>query len=198
MVLVALSVLLWGFFHSLFASFEAKELARRWLGAWIARYYRLAYNLFALLSFVPVLVILFLTPDRQLYEIPLPWSALMMVGQFVALVVLVVGFLQVDAREFLGLRQVAGSLSSRGGELLTSGLYHYVRHPLYSAGLVFIWLIPIMTTNVLAINLALSLYVVCGAWLEEGRLLREYGDAYAAYQRRTPMLVPFLRFRRNK
>jgi protein-S-isoprenylcysteine O-methyltransferase Ste14 len=193
-----LSVLIWGALHSTLASLKAKELAHRWFGPAADRFYRLAYNLFALASFGPVLVIIFLTPDRQLYLVPLPWMALMIAGQLLAMVALVVGFLQMDVWEFVGLRQTTGSLSSRGGELLISGLYRHVRHPLYTAGLAFIWLMPLMTANVLAINIALSLYVVIGAWFEERKLMHEFGEAYAAYQRQTPMLVPFLRFRRNK
>ncbi len=193
-----LSVLLWGFLHSLLASLQARELARRWFGPAADRFYRLAYNLFALVSFVPVLAIVIVTPDRQLYLIPFPWSALMIAGQLLAVAVLIVGFLQSDVWEFIGLRQTSGSLSSRGGELLVSGLYRHVRHPLYTAGLAFIWLMPLMTTNVLAINIAISIYVVIGAWFEERKLRHEFGQAYADYQKQTPMLVPFLRFGRNK
>jgi protein-S-isoprenylcysteine O-methyltransferase Ste14 len=193
-----LSVLLWGFLHSLLASLKAKELARRWFGPAAGRFYRLFYNLFALASFVPVLAIVVFTPDRQLYLVPLPWMALMIAGQLLAVAALVVGFLQSDVWEFIGLRQTTGPLSSRGGELLVSGLYRHVRHPLYTAGLAFIWLMPLMTVNVLAINIAISLYVLIGAFFEERKLLRKFGDAYVVYQKQTPMLIPFLHFRRNK
>ncbi len=198
MVFLILSVLIWGTLHSLLASLKARELARRWFGTAAGRFYRLAYNLFALASFVPVLAIIVFTPDRQLYLVPLPWMVLMVAGQLLAVAALVVGFLQSDVWEFIGLRQTTGSLSSRGGEMLTSGLYRYVRHPLYTAGLAFIWLMPLMTTNVLAINIAISIYVVIGAWFEERKLRHEFGQAYADYQKQTPMLIPFLRFGRNK
>ena len=52
MVWLAISVLAWGFLHSLFASFKFKELVRRHSGPWAARIYRLVYNLFAGLSFI--------------------------------------------------------------------------------------------------------------------------------------------------
>ena len=198
MFTLILSVLLWGICHSLLASLKAKELIHRWFGGLADRFYRLAYNLFALVSFVPVLGIIAYTPDRQLYLVPLPWSVIMVAGQLLAVVALVVGFLQTDVWEFVGLRQIAGPLSSRGGELLTTGLYRYVRHPLYTAGLVFIWLMPLMTTNILAINIALGVYVFFGAFFEERKLLREFGEAYVTYQKRTPMLIPFFRFSRNK
>jgi hypothetical protein len=40
-----LSVLLWGFVHSLLASMKAKEMILRCFGEHLARFYRLAYNL---------------------------------------------------------------------------------------------------------------------------------------------------------
>jgi protein-S-isoprenylcysteine O-methyltransferase Ste14 len=45
----------------------------------------------------------------------------------------------------------------------------------------------------MALNLSLSLYLVIGALFEERKLLQEFGEDYAAYQDRTPMLFPKLR-----
>ena len=42
----------------------------------------------------------------------------------------------------------------------------------------------------LATNIVLSLYLVIGAFLEERKLLREFGDAYRQYQNRVSMLLP--------
>ena len=53
-------------------------------------------------------------------------------------------------------------------------------------------LLPVMTINLLALNLGLTLYIVVGAVFEERKLVREFGDVYVEYQRRVPMLVPFL------
>jgi protein-S-isoprenylcysteine O-methyltransferase Ste14 len=209
---IFLSVIFWGLLHSLLASHKAKGITRRWLGEKAARFYRLAYNIFACVSFLPVLVIVALTPDRTLYLVPMPWSALMVAGQFLAVIGLVLGFRQTDAWEFLGLRQIAGvalsrrvepvetlskgPMETRQGRLVTNGLYHYVRHPLYSAGLAFIWLMPLVTVNLLAINVALTIYVIVGAIFEERKLRREFGQEYSDYAAVTPMLIPFTK--RNK
>jgi methanethiol S-methyltransferase len=195
-------VLLWGFLHSLLASLKVKALFLSWFGEYSRRFYRLAYNLLAGLSFLPVLAIAAFTPDRRLYLIPLPWSVLMVVGELMAVAMLVVGIRQTDVWEFLGLRQLAVAAAGAGpdsqrekprGNLVTSGLYRYVRHPLYSAGVAFIWLIPLMTVNVLAINLALSIYIVIGAYFEEHKLMQEFGLEYSDYAAVTPMFVPFLK-----
>ena len=75
------SVLLWGFLHSLLAADLVKETTGRWFGNKVRRYYRLFYNLFALTSFVPVLVLAAFTPDHTLYLVPLPWSGMLIFGQ---------------------------------------------------------------------------------------------------------------------
>jgi len=56
---------------------------------------------------------------------------------------------------------------------------------------VFIWLTPVITLNLLALYIGLSIYLVVGAIVEERKLLVEFGQAYAEYRRRTPMLIPF-------
>jgi protein-S-isoprenylcysteine O-methyltransferase Ste14 len=43
----------------------------------------------------------------------------------------------------------------------------------------------------LVINTLLTLYVLIGTWLEERKLVLEFGEAYLRYQRQVPMLIPF-------
>ena len=196
MLWLALAVLLWGLLHSLFASHKAKELARQVFGPRLHRFYRLAYNVFAGVSFLPVLVVMFLVPDRTLYLVPLPWAIFLVVGELLAVAWLVIGFRQTDAWEFIGLRQLGEN--DKTSILTTSGLYHYVRHPLYSAGLVFIWLLPLMTVNVLTINISLTVYVISGAYFEERRMRSEFGQDYADYMATTPMFIPFLKGNKSR
>jgi len=192
---LVLSVLLWGSVHSLMASLKFKDLFLEWFGAKYMRFYRLFYNAIAVLSFVPVLAIAVLTSSRTLYVVPFPWSGLMVLGEILAVTGLVIGFLQTDAWEFLGLRQLGKNEGP--SQLRTSGLYSYVRHPLYSAGLAFIWLFPIMTYNILAFNVGLTVYILIGASFEERKMRREFGRKYIDYTAVTPMLVPFIKKKRS-
>jgi len=187
---LVLLVLLWGSVHSLLASLKAKELFLGWFGTKVMRFYRLFYNVLAVLSFIPVLVIAALTNSRTLYVVPFPWSGLMVLGEILAVAGLVIGFLQTNAWEFLGLRQLGES--DGPSQLQTSGLYRYVRHPLYATGLAFIWLFPLMTYNLLAFNVALTIYILIGASFEERKLRREFGKEYIDYSAVTPILVPFI------
>jgi methanethiol S-methyltransferase len=189
-------IFVWGIVHSVLASLPVKAYFRRVFGAGVERVYRLAYNVFAVVTFLPLLAIAALTPGHRLYSVPLPWSGLMILGELLAAALLVAGVLQTGAMDFIGLKQLSVADDTRPAKLVTNGFYRYVRHPLYCAGLVFIWLAPLMTVNLLAINLALSIYLVIGAIFEERKLLRQFGQAYAEYRAVTPMFIPFLK--RNK
>jgi len=194
---LTLAVLVWGVIHSLMASLEAKAWVRRVLGDTSMRFYRLGYNTFSVISFLPVLWLMAVLPNRTLYQIPVPWVYLSLSGQIAAVTLLVIGVLQTDTLSFVGLRQLLKG-KERSSQLIKHGLYRWVRHPLYTAGLLFIWLTPVMSENSLIVTLSATLYIIVGALFEERKLEREFGVAYIEYKAATPMLIPVLSFRRNK
>jgi protein-S-isoprenylcysteine O-methyltransferase Ste14 len=197
-VTILLAVLIYGFFHSLLASIGVKSLFHRWFGPETERWYRLAYNALAVLSLVPILAMTALLPDRTLYAIPSPWALIPLSIQGFAGIALVVGLWQTGVMSFFGLQQFLHPPSSSPPAMVKSGLYRWVRHPLYTAGLVFIWLTPVMTLNILAMNLGLTIYLVLGALFEERKLVKEYGIAYEEYKQQTPMLIPKLESPKEK
>lgn len=190
---IALAIAAWGFIHSLLASFEAKGLFQRWFGGGVKRFYRFTYIIFSLFSFLPIIWLMAVLPDRRLYAILFPWVIFPLTGQALAVILLVAGILQTDTIEFTGLRQLFSKGDDRQPELFTRGVYRWVRHPLYTAGVLFIWLTPVMSLNRLVVYTALTIYIVIGAFFEERRLLREVGVRYIEYQASTPMLIPCLK-----
>jgi len=78
-------------------------------------------------------------------------------------------------------------------ELVTSGPYHMVRHPIYSGVLVagvgtavalsWLWFIAVALAGV---------YFVYSARVEERYLAEQFPDAYPAYKRSTKMLLPHI------
>lgn len=180
--LILLSLALWGAVHSILASHFVKHMFRGF------RLYRLAYNAFAAVSFAPVLYLAATLPNAPLYQVPAPWRFLMMGVQVVSALLLLVALLQTDTLSFIGLRQLFEE--ENAGQLITRGLYRLVRHPLYTFSLIFIWFTPDMSQNYLTLYLGVTLYVLIGAYFEERKLLRDFGEAYAEYRRRTPMLIP--------
>jgi methanethiol S-methyltransferase len=185
--------IIWAVVHSLTASHRAKDLSVRWFGqAATDRFYRFGYNVFSVITFLPILALLVLLPDRFLYSIPAPWLYLTMTLQALAALLALVGVLQTGALDFVGLGQLIRSAEPDAPKLTIHGLYRYVRHPLYTAGMIVLWLTPEMTLNRLTLWTIFSLYFIIGAYFEERKLLREFGQQYAEYKAKTPMLIPRL------
>ncbi len=78
-------------------------------------------------------------------------------------------------------------------ELVTSGPYHLVRHPIYSGILVagigtavalsWLWLVAVVLAGV---------YFLYSATVEERYMTEQFPDSYPAYKSSTKMLVPFI------
>ena len=130
-----------------------------------------------------------------LYQLPFPAIILTTLGQFTGVAIIVLGILQTDLWHFVGLRQIMAQENQRSSKMITSGLYGWVRHPLYTGGLLLIWLMPVMTINFLTLFILLTIYLIVGAKSEEERLIHEFGDDYREYQKTVPMLLPSLRRR---
>jgi protein-S-isoprenylcysteine O-methyltransferase Ste14 len=176
--------------HSLLAGLPVKAWVRRVFGPTTDRWYRLFYNFFAVLTLLPLFVLLVLLPDYTLYVVPIPWRWLMMGGQVLALLGLGVAFIQTDPFHFIGIKQLFTAESSKGSYFTASGLYNWVRHPIYSFSLLFIWLTPWMSVNLFVTYLLFTIYFYSGSIYEEKRLVAELGTVYKEYQRRVPRLVP--------
>jgi protein-S-isoprenylcysteine O-methyltransferase Ste14 len=196
-ILIALAA--WGLLHSFTASFLAKDRIKHWMGQRLSDgLYRLAYNLVSVITFLPVLALVGLLPDTNLYRFPLWLTFLTIPIQLLAALAAAVVLWQVDLPRFLGLRQLLrwaeGKPDPRDPpQLYTGGIYGYVRHPLYFFSLVLIWLMPIMTVNLLVFNLGATAYFYLGSIFEERKLVAEFGEAYREHQRHVPRLIPFPR-----
>jgi protein-S-isoprenylcysteine O-methyltransferase Ste14 len=190
-----LGVVAYGALHSWLASLQAKRLARQLLGPSVDRFYRLGFNLVGAITLLPLLALAAWQPGWRMYAVPPPLLWLFLAGQVVALAVIGLGLLQTDAWHFLGLRQLTQVSDPAPPPLVTTGFYRYVRHPLYTAGFVFLWLTPVMTSTLLVLYAGLSLYLYVGSLFEERRLIVEFGPSYREYQRRVPRLIPRLRQR---
>lgn len=193
-IYLVIASILWGVAHSLLASQGFKRGMRRMFGqSAYHRLYRISYNMFSLASFFPVLLMLITFPDRPLYSIPEPWVYLTTIVQGLAVFALIAGVMQTGPMEFAGFAQLTDYYhDAQADRLVTDGLYAIIRHPLYTAGLVFIWFSPDMTLNRLVLWIILSIYILIGAYFEERKLLADFGTDYAEYKSSTPMLIPNL------
>jgi protein-S-isoprenylcysteine O-methyltransferase Ste14 len=127
-------------------------------------------------------------PGEALWRLPLWVVAMSLVGA------LGVGAIcnSFDQLRFFGLRQAWGK-EAAPERLNVEGPYRYVRHPLMSCTLLFLWGQPVMTPTLALLNGGLTVYVLLALPLEERDLVRQFGAAYESYRRRVPALIPWRR-----
>jgi protein-S-isoprenylcysteine O-methyltransferase Ste14 len=188
---------LFGVIHSIMATTRCKSLFSRWMGRYF-RYYRFAYSLLALISLCAVLAWQFSIHSRTIaswprlkYLVGLPAG---LIGLFFMWNAFRKYFFNLSGVAIFSKRRYANELGKEG-VLETGGLYSYVRHPLYLGTLLFIWSLFLffpLLNNLLACGL-ITLYTLAGIYLEEKKLLNTFGEPYAAYRRKVPMLIPRLR-----
>ena len=195
---ILLAIAVYGVIHSWLASIRTKELARKWLGEQIFRAYRFIYVLIASLGALGLIYLVLEFPDARIYVVPLPLIVLTITVQVLALAGGLASLRQTGIWELLGIRRLLHPEQEQPPVLVISGMYHWVRHPLYVCALLFVWLMPAMTWNILAFNLGITLYITVAVVLEEKKLLLEFGEAYAEYQKQVPMLIPGLWLKKSK
>ena len=79
-------------------------------------------------------------------------------------------------------------------ELVTTGLYRYIRHPFYSSLLFLVWGILLKQVSWVGALLAVvtTILLVVTARKEEQENIAYFGETYRAYMRQTKMFVPFI------
>ncbi|MCX8086229.1 MAG: hypothetical protein N3C63_04915 [Rhodocyclaceae bacterium] len=188
---LALGWLAYAALHSLLAAQTVKAwVARRW--PTFARGYRLAYNLLALILLLPLVLASYRLPGEWLWRWTGAWAWLANGLALAALAGFLLSTRWYDMKEFLGLRQLsepADEELERGG-LTLSPFHRWVRHPWYGFALVILWTRD-MNAPLLLSTLAITLYFIVGARLEEKKLVARFGAAYREYQMRVPALLPW-------
>ena len=99
----------------------------------------------------------------------------------------------ISARVHIGRNWGTPMTQKNEPELVMSGPYHLVRHPIYSGILVASvgTAVALSWTWLVAVVLA-ALYFIYSAIVEERYLTGQFPDAYPAYKHSTRMLVPFV------
>jgi protein-S-isoprenylcysteine O-methyltransferase Ste14 len=120
-------------------------------------------------------------------------DAILGAGPITITIQVIAAFLMVWARLTFGIRSFHGTANPTAGELVTSGPYRYIRHPIYAAILYFFWAgiaaHPSLVTVVVGI-LATALTAL--RIVAEEKLLLTMYSQYEAYARVTKRVVPFV------
>lgn len=79
-------------------------------------------------------------------------------------------------------------------QLVTSGVYRFIRHPLYSSLLFLAWGVFFKDVNLAGGVLALvsSVFLIAAARADEAECIGYFGSDYEDYKKRTKMFIPFL------
>lgn len=150
------------------------------------RWYRLFFTLVAVATLLPLLYLFYLFPGEVLYSVPAPWRWGMVAFQAAAAFGLAKTLLEAGPLQFLGIRPDDGG----SGQLIVRGIYCRTRNPLFLFALVFLWLTPVMTTNLLPLYIIATVYFILGSIHEERMLAEEFGAAYLDYRDRVPRFIP--------
>lgn len=74
--------------------------------------------------------------------------------------------------------------------------YKLVRHPIMLGFIIAFWATPVMTYGHFLFATVTTIYIfIAVKYLEERDLLKAHGEQYASYQKSTPMIIPFLKFK---
>jgi protein-S-isoprenylcysteine O-methyltransferase Ste14 len=78
--------------------------------------------------------------------------------------------------------------------LVTTGIYHYIRHPLYCSLLLLTWGIFFKSPSAIGTVLAVTatLLLIATAKADEAECSQYFGPPYQDYIRRTKMFIPYL------
>ncbi len=151
--------------------------------------YRLIYTLFAFVTLAGILLFQYSFTSPQLFYLNryvfLPIIFGVLPGMLIMFISIKKYFVALS-----GIRRVMGE--SEIVELKVNGIHNYVRHPLYSGTLLFVWglffIYPYLN-NLICVVL-LTLYVWIGVKFEEKKLVQVFGQQYKDYSYAVPRFIP--------
>jgi protein-S-isoprenylcysteine O-methyltransferase Ste14 len=191
-ILLVIFWITWCSIHSALIGFDFTEALRKRFPNRF-RFYRILYNLLAVATLLPVVFYTFSQGGAPIVAWEGPWRIVPILMVSVGLFFFVAGARRYDLLQFLGLRQIKDakvcSVLTDDCSLDTGGILSIIRHPWYSAGILFIWARPLDLAAILT-NLIVTGYFAVGAILEERKLKIQFGQQYADYQRQVSMFFP--------
>lgn len=195
-VAIVLLVTSFAILHSVLASFKIKRIVKNKFPK-LLPYYRLLYNLTALLTFVFIYEFT-PHPDRVLYDLLFPFDIIVFVLQFFSLIGIIWSVSVVEGAEFLGMSQVKRHFNNtycnsdldEKSTFYIKGPFRLVRHPIYFFFILFLGFRPTMDLFYLTFFVCIVSYFYVGTFFEEKRLIEEFGNKYERYQKLVPRIVP--------
>lgn len=192
-LVIALLWILWCALHSTLITKTVTDYMKNKLG-YQYRFYRLFFNIISLVTFAPLLYYSISHRGPLIFR----WEGLLVIIKYLLLLaglyLFIAGARHYSMFQFFGIHQIktgqTGHTLSEYGAFDTTGILGVIRHPWYTGGIMIIWSSDIYL-SILLNNIVVSVYFVIGAFLEERKLLLEFGDKYREYQKNVSMLIPY-------
>ena len=182
-VLIWFYTLIFALLHSITAMDSLKQ---RFYGLGMSEQgYRLLYSVLGVVTTIIWLSLIHALPDQPLYHAQGLLKYVLYALQLIGLVVFLLALLPIDGAVFLGLKKAEKQMDS----FIVSGIYKYIRHPMYSGIMLFLLANPEQSWNGLHFAFIVSLYFIVGSKLEERRMLQAHPD-YANYQQQVGAFLP--------
>jgi methanethiol S-methyltransferase len=190
---LAVDFLLFSIF-ALHHSIMARTGAKQWLTRFVpAELERSTYVWVASLLFLATCV--WWQPiDGVLYEAGGVFGIALRLVQAAGVILVVVASAALEPFELAGLRPVGTAAAAKTDEpdasrapepsLRTTGVYGWVRHPVYFGWVLFVFGTPRMTTDRLVFAIISSTYLAMAVPFEERSLIEAFGDHYRMYANR--------------
>ncbi len=159
------------------------------------RYHRALYSIASGITLAGVALLW--QPSRNHLLIiggPFRWVALALA--LCAIALFVWGALALRNLDLFGTRAIkahARGVEDQSALFIIRGPYRWVRHPWYLAAIMLFWSCADFSADRPLFNVLWTGWVCIGTKLEEGDLVRDFGDVYEKYRRQVPMLVPWHR-----
>jgi len=191
-LLAALLWVLWCALHSTLVATTVTDTMKKKLGDRF-RFYRLLYNVVSLVTLIPLVYYSLTIRQPPFFR----WEGYLVIVRYLLLAtsisLFVAGARHYNMSQLFGIRQIKTGRVSRAvseyDTFDTSGILGVIRHPWYIAGVLLVWAGDINLSTLL-INIVISAYFVIGTFLEERKLLLEFGDRYREYRRNVSMFIP--------
>ena len=184
---------LWCSLHSLLISRRFTTGMKDMLGANYA-YYRLCYNIFSLLTLLPIVLYQLRLEEKILFAWSWPWNMVKIAMYLVAFSLFYGGYRAYDMKYVLGTRQlqeIREDKRQKAADFRTSGILDYVRHPWYSGAIILVWAFGPISDVSLVSKIILTAYIFIGTFLEEKKLVHEIGAPYLEYRKRVSLFIPW-------
>ena len=170
--------------HSVLASDRVKSFFKKILKNGF-RFYRIVYSLISTVGLLILLIFNAAIPSKLLFiSVGFVRYLSLMLATF-GVMVISRAFREYRFSSFIGLKQETNEFSQRG-------ILKRVRHPIYSGTILIVvgfFLFNPSISTLISISCILA-YLPVGIYLEESKLIKQFGDQYITYKKEVPSIFP--------